>query len=79
MKKEKRKYNVYLVREYTDVYGQTTSQRVLAGTTWAVSKAKARVNVEYRDRGKALYCGYDLYDMGQDTALEIRYEAEEAS
>ena len=79
MQKEKRKFDVYMVREYTDIYGIKTQQRVFAGSTWAVSKAKARVNVEYRHRGKALYCGYDLYDMGRDTALEIRYEAEEAS
>ena len=79
MPNEKRKYNVYKISEYTDIYGQTTQQKDFVGSTWAVSKAKARVNVEYRQRGKAQYCGYDLYDMGQDTALLVRYEAEEAS
>ena len=79
MAKEKQKFNVYQIREYTDIYGLKTRQRALAGTTWAVSKAKARVNVEYRLRGKALYCGHDIFDLGQDTAVKIWFEAEEAS
>jgi len=37
------------------------------------------VNVEYRLRGKAQYCGYDLVDLGADQAIRIRYEAEEAA
>ena len=45
----------------------------------AVSPAKARVNVEYRLRGKAQYCGYDIYDTGWESSVKVFYEAEEAA
>ena len=75
---EKRKYNVYRVREYTDGFGTVTRTREFVGHTFAVSAAKARVNMEYRLRGKAIYGGSNVYEMGCDTAMEVFYEAEEA-
>ena len=77
--KQKKLYNVYQIREYTDSWGHVTRERKLVGKTMAVSQAKARVNVEYRLRGKAQYCGYDIYDTGWESCVKVFYEAEEAA
>ena len=70
-------YKVYRVEEFYDsATGQWHKDRYYAGSTYAVSEAKARVNVEYRENGKALYEGGSLYDLGQDNACEIHYETE---
>ena len=74
----KRHFNVYRVFEFDDGIGNISRRRELVGDTWAVSPAKARANVEYRLRGKSVYGGSTVYDMGADSALEIYYEAEEA-
>ena len=80
-KKQKPKihFYVYRIEEHVCPGGNTVIRRDYVGETWAVSAAKARVNVEYRLRGKAQYCGYDLVDLGADQAIRIRYEAEEAA
>ena len=73
-------YNVYRVEEFYDsATGQWQEDRFFAGSTRAVSEAKARVNVEFRDNGKALYGGGSLHDLGQDNAYEIHYEAKRAA
>ncbi len=77
MSGNKQKYNVYKVEQYYDSLDGSTHviRRVLAGTTWAVSEAKARVNVEFRQRGKAMYGGGYVQDVGGDNAYEVFYEA----
>lgn len=73
-------YNVYRVEEFYDsATGQWQEDRFFAGSTRAVSEAKARVNVEFRDNGKALYGGGSLHDIGQDNAYEIHYETKRAA
>ena len=73
-------YNVYRVEEFYDsATGQWQEDRFFAGSTRAVSEAKARANVEFRDNGKALYGGSSLHDLGQDNAYEIHYEAKRAA
>ena len=74
---EKHTYEVYRVHEYDDGLGHITKKREYVGRTQAVSAAKARCNVEFRLRGKAMYGGSALYDMGSDSAVEVYYEAEE--
>lgn len=73
----KQKYNVYEVVECYDPWDGKwrVVHRALAGTTWAVSEAKARVNVEYRRNGKAMYGGGYVRDIGGDNAYEVYYEA----
>ena len=75
---EKRKYDVYRVEEYDDGAGNIQKTRHYVGSTYAVSADKARVNVEYRLNGKAVYGGSTVYDMPYDSGVEIYYEAEEA-
>ena len=76
--KKKRPFDVYAVEEFGNGNGTVTRRRKLAGTTWAVSADKARANVEYRNRGKAIYGGEDEYDLGGDSYYRVWYEAEEA-
>ena len=74
----KQKYNVYRIESNYDPWdGTWHSKRTLAGTTWAVSEAKARVNVEYRTRGMGLYGGFWVHEMGGDgsPAYAVHYEA----
>lgn len=71
------KYRVYRVTDYMVNDGTIQKRRELAGETWAVSPDKARVNVEYRTRGKALYGGSEFKDIGYDEGVETYYEAEE--
>lgn len=73
----KRPYAVYRVIKYGDGLGNERTERTFVGRTYAVSAAKARVNVEYRERGKALYGRYAEEDLGGDAWISIEYEAEE--
>lgn len=73
-------FNVYRVEDFYDpTTGQWHEDRYFAGQTRAVSEDKARVNVEYRENGKALYDGSSSYDLGHDSACEIHYEAKRAA
>lgn len=73
-------FNVYRVEEFYDpTTGQWHEDRYFAGQTRAVSEDKARVNVEYRENGKALYGGSSFHDLGHDSACEIHYEAKRAA
>jgi hypothetical protein len=74
---EKRHFNVYQVCTYDNGEGGMSTRRTFVGDTWAVSESKARVNVEYRLRGKALYGGMAVNDMGHECSETIYYEAEE--
>ena len=71
-----RKYNVYRVETWFNEFGEREERKTFAGSTWAVSEAKARVNVEYRLHGKALYGGGRDYDLGHDTSYSEEYRAE---
>lgn len=78
MSGSKEKYNVYRVVSVYDPFDAAWhDKRTFAGTTWAVSEDKARVNVEYRTRGKALYGGTMSHETGGDGSptYEIHYEA----
>ena len=73
--REKMPYVGFRVEEWYDEKGMLKQKRTYVGETWAVSEAKARVNVEYRDRGKALYGGSQVTELfGIDK--EIYYEVE---
>ena len=71
-----RKYNVYRIETWFNEFGEREERKTFAGSTWAVSEAKARVNVEYRLHGKALYGGGRDYDLGHDTSYSEEYRAE---
>lgn len=74
---EKRLFKVYRVCIYDNGEGGLSTRRTYVGDTRAVSEGKARVNVERRIHGKALYGGMIVKDMGHDCSITIYYEAEE--
>ena len=74
-KREKQLYNVYRVETFGNCEG-AKERRTYIGATWAVSEEKARANVEYRERGRAMYRGVAEFDLGAENWADIHYEAE---
>jgi hypothetical protein len=70
----KRKYKVYLVAYTFEEYSYNQISKEYIGETWAVSKLQAQNNMRYR-------CGNRSYsqlylDIGNDNAIDYRFEAE---
>lgn len=78
MRRQKHKYNVYLVREGTGCYEGRS--RYLVGQTWAVSDAQACNNVRFNTRNEKYPNGGPsarwIGDIKDEGLVSYFYEAE---
>ena len=71
--REKRPYVGFRVETWYCSDGTVQEKRVYVGETWAVSEERARANLEYRDRGNALYAG-SLVEEYAGNERDVHYE-----